>query len=170
MSTDEIPTSSPSPSDPLWVERTGSRTYRGFSGRGATVEIGPASEGAVFTPGELLKIALAGCAGMSSDVPLARRLGDDYSITIRVDGPKDVDEDRYPTLHETLELDLSALDDDTRERVLKVAARAIDQTCTVGRTLKAGVEIVTGFVDASAAPPEGGDRDGTDGASEAAIA
>src|SRR3712207_1002239 len=51
----------------LWVERTGTRTYTGFSSRGAEVRIGPADAGAVFTPGELLKIALAGCTGMSAD-------------------------------------------------------------------------------------------------------
>jgi uncharacterized OsmC-like protein len=143
----EIPASSPSSSDPLWVERTGSRTYVGRSGRGASVSIGPASEGAVFTPGELLKIALAACAGMSSDVPLARRLGDDYQVTITVDGTKDLAEDRYPQLTETIELDLSGLDADARERVLKVAERAIDQTCTVGRTLEAGVDVQRRFVD-----------------------
>jgi uncharacterized OsmC-like protein len=144
---DEIPTSSPSSKDPLWVERTGPRTYVGRSGRGATVQIGPESAGAVFTPGELLKVALAGCAGMSSDVPLARRLGDDYRVTITVDGPKNLEEDRYPQLTETFEIDLSALDADARERVLKVANRAIDQTCTVGRTLEAGVQIDRQFVD-----------------------
>ncbi|MEK8227765.1 hypothetical protein NKG05_19160 [Oerskovia sp. M15] len=39
----------PSSTDALWVERTGTRTYTGFSARGASVSIGPASEGAVFT-------------------------------------------------------------------------------------------------------------------------
>lgn len=144
---DQIPASSPSPNDPLWVERTGSRTYVGRSGRGATVQIGPASAGAVFTPGELLKIALAACAGMSSDVTLARRLGDDYQVTITVDGAKDLTDDRYPSLTETIELDLSGLDAETRERVLTVANRAIDQTCTVGHTLEAGATIERRFVD-----------------------
>jgi uncharacterized OsmC-like protein len=149
---DAIPASSPSPSDPLWVERTGSRTYRGRSGRGATVEIGPAGSGARFTPGELLKIALAACAGMSSDVPLARRLGDDYQVTISVDGPKDLAEDRYPELAETIELDLGGLDDAARERLLKVADRAIDQSCTVEHTLTAGVAVGRRFVDKTADP------------------
>ena len=128
----------PSPTDPLWVERNGIRTYTGFSARGARVEIGPADAGAVFTPGELLKIALAACAGMSSDRAFARRLGDDYRTTIRVEDPKDVREDRYPVLTEKFEIDLSALDEEDRAKLLTIAQRSIDKTCTVGRTLKAG--------------------------------
>ena len=46
------------------VTRTGTRTYEGLNERGATVRIGgPELEGEHFTPGELLKLALIGCAG-----------------------------------------------------------------------------------------------------------
>ena len=125
----------------LWVERTGIRRYTGRSSRGAEVLIGSESDDGVFTPGELLKIALAGCSGLSSDQPLRRRLGDDYRAVIRVAGPADRDEERYPRIEETLEIDLSGLSAEDRERLLLVVTRAIDQVCTVGRTLKAGAEI-----------------------------
>ena len=125
----------------LWVERTGIRRYTGRSSRGAQVLIGSESDDGVFTPGELLKIALAGCSGLSSDQPLRRRLGDDYRAVIRVAGPADRDEERYPRIEETLEIDLSGLSAEDRERLLLVVTRAIDQVCTVGRTLKAGAEI-----------------------------
>jgi uncharacterized OsmC-like protein len=125
----------------LWVERTGIRRYTGRSSRGAEVLIGSESDDGVFTPGELLKIALAGCSGLSSDQPLRRRLGDDYPAVIRVAGPPDRDEERYPRIEETLEIDLSGLSAEDRERLLLVVTRAIDQVCTVGRTLKAGAEI-----------------------------
>jgi acylphosphatase len=62
----------------LWVERTGVRRYTGRSTRGAEVLIGSEDVDGVFTPGELLKIALAACSGMSSDHSLRSRLGDDY--------------------------------------------------------------------------------------------
>lgn len=137
-SNDPAPAVTPSPTDPLWVERTGTRTYRGFSARGATVEVGPVEAGAVFTPGELLKVALAACAGMSSDVKFARVLGDDYKVVVRVEDPKDLDEDRYPVLTERFEIDLSGLDEETRNKTLLLAQRSIDRVCTVGRTLKAG--------------------------------
>lgn len=125
----------------LWVERTGVRRYTGRSSRGAQVLIGSETDDGVFTPGELLKIALAGCSGLSSDAPLRRRLGDDYAAVIRVCGPADREAERYPALSETLEVDLSALTDDERDRLLVVVLRAIEQVCTVGRTLKAGAEI-----------------------------
>ena len=125
----------------LWVERTGSRRYTGYSSRGAQVLVGSEDVEGVFTPGELLKIALAACSGMSSDEPLARRLGDDYKAVVKVSGPADRDQERYPLLEETLELDLSGLSDDEKERVRVVVNRAIDLVCTVGRTLKAGTTV-----------------------------
>ncbi len=134
------PTVPTGPTD-LWVERTGIRRYTGRSSRGAEVLIGSETDEGVFTPGELLKIALAGCSGLSSDQPLRRRLGDDYRAVIRVSGPADRDEERYPRLAERLEVDLSGLDAEERERLLVVVRRAIDSVCTVGRTLKAGAEV-----------------------------
>lgn len=129
----------------LWVERTGTRRYTGRSSRGAEVLIGSESVPGVFTPGELLKIALAACSGMSSDFPLSRRLGDDYDATIRVSGAADRENEVYPQLDEVFELDLSELDDAARERLLVTVQRAIDKVCTVGRTLKAGSKVTLSF-------------------------
>jgi len=129
------------------VQRTGIRRFTGRSSRGAEVLIGSEGDEGVFTPGELLKIALAGCSGLSSDQPLRRRLGDDYRAVIRVSGPADRDEERYPRLTETLEIDLSGLSAEDTERLLLVVNRAIDQVCTVGRTLKAGAEIAFEVAD-----------------------
>lgn len=134
----------------LWVERTGTRRYTGYSSRGAEVLIGAEDVEGVFTPGELLKIALAACSGMSSDLPLARRLGDDYKAVIKVSGAADREQERYPLLEETLELDLSALSDNEKERLLVVVNRAIDQVCTVGRTLKSGTTVNFEVADAGA--------------------
>ncbi|OBJ70432.1 OsmC family protein [Mycobacterium sp. 1274756.6] len=125
----------------LWVERTGTRRYTGHSSRGAQVLIGSEDVPGVFTPGELLKIALAACSGMASDAPLSRRLGADYPATVHVAGPADRDLERYPQLTEQLELDLSALTDAERQRLRTVVERAIDASCTVGRTLTSGTAI-----------------------------
>ncbi|MDA4085289.1 hypothetical protein MHAS_00979 [Mycolicibacterium hassiacum DSM 44199] len=132
----------------LWVERTGVRSYTGRSSRGAQVLIGNEDVEGVFTPGELLKIALAACSGMASDAPLRRRLGDDYRVTIRVSGPADREQERYPHLAERMELDLSGLPEDEKARLLTVVHRAIDQVCTVGRTLKSGTEVTFEVADA----------------------
>jgi len=125
----------------LWVERTGVRRYTGRSSRGAQVLVGSEDVDGVFTPGELLKIALAACSGMASDAPLARRLGDDYAATVRVTGPPDREREIYPLLEESLEVDLSGLSEEDVARLLIVVNRAVDQTCTVGRTLKEGTTV-----------------------------
>jgi uncharacterized OsmC-like protein len=131
----------------LWVERTGVRRYTGHSSRGAAVLVGSDDVDGVFTPGELLKIALAACSGMASDSPLARRLGDDYQATVRVSGDADREQEVYPLLEEALEIDLSGLDDAEKTRVLTVVQRAVDQVCTVGRTLKSGTKVDFRVVD-----------------------
>jgi uncharacterized OsmC-like protein len=125
----------------LWVERTGVRRYTGHSSRGAEVLVGNEDVEGVFTPGELMKIALAACTGMSSDQPLRHRLGDDYTATIRVSGAADREQERYPLLQERLEVDLSGLAEDQLSRLLTVVERAVDQVCTVGRTLKSGTKV-----------------------------
>ena len=125
----------------LWVERTGVRRYTGHSSRGAEVLVGAEDVDGVFTPGELMKIALAACSGMSSDQPLARRLGDAYQATVRVSGAADRDEERYPLLEETLDVDLLGLSDEEAQRLEIVVKRAIDLVCTVGRTLKSGTKV-----------------------------
>ena len=131
----------------LWVERTGTRRYTGYSSRGAQVLVGSEDVAGVFTPGELMKIALAACSGMSSDQPRARRLGDDYQAVIKVSGAADRDQERYPLLEETLELDLSGLAAEEKERLLLVVDRAIDLVCTVGRTLKSGTTVTVEVTD-----------------------
>jgi uncharacterized OsmC-like protein len=131
----------------LWVERTGVRSYTGRSSRGAQVLVGNEDVEGVFTPGELMKIALAACSGMASDQPLRRRLGDDYTATIRVSGPPDRELERYPLLEENLEVDLSGLSDTEVSRLLTVVHRAVDQVCTVGRTLKSGTKVTFEVTD-----------------------
>ncbi len=125
----------------LWVERTGTRRYTGRSSRGAEVLIGSETVDGVFTPGELLKIALAACSGMSSDFPLSRRLGDDYDATIKVSGAADRENEVYPHLEEELTLDLSELDAEAQQRLVALVERSVDKVCTVGRTLKAGTKV-----------------------------
>jgi len=142
------------PTTDLWVERTGVRRYTGRSSRGAEVLIGSVTDDGVFTPGELMKIALAGCSGLSSDQPLRRRLGDEYAAVIRVSGAADRERELYPDLRETLEVDLSGLSAEEKERLLVVVNRAIDQVCTVGRTLKSGTEISFEVADANGTDPE----------------
>jgi len=140
----------------LWVERTGVRRYTGRSTRGAEVLVGSEDVEGVFTPGELMKIALAACSGMSSDHSLRNRLGDDYRATVRVSGAPDREREVYPHLDERLEVDLSALSDEEKVKLLTIVRRSIDKACTVGRTLKEGTEVTLAVVDEPLARRESG--------------
>jgi uncharacterized OsmC-like protein len=127
----------------VWVERVGQRTYRGHVARGASVMIGPdLAEG--FWPGELLKLALAGCAGMTADAALVRRLGDDVAVTVTADGRKHGSEDRFVAFEEHLLVDLSGLDETQQARLKKVIALSLDKACTIGSTVakSATVDVV----------------------------
>ena len=126
------------------VTRTGSRTYEGLNERGATVRIGGSElEGEHFTPGELLKIALIGCAGLSTDRVAARRLGDDYAITIWAHGVSDPETNRYTRIEEELLVDLGGLDPSDRTKLIDIMERAIERGCTVARSVEDSIELDT---------------------------
>lgn len=68
--TQSVPATS-GPSNPLYLERTGVRQYVARNARGAEVLVGDGP--GRFSPGDLLKLALAGCNAMSSDVHVLLR-------------------------------------------------------------------------------------------------
>ena len=105
------------------------RRYTGHSSRGAEVLVGSEDVDGVFTPGELMKIALAACSGMSSDLPLARRLGDDYQATVRVSGDADREQERLSAAEETLEIDLSGLSDEEKSSACWSSSSARSTRC-----------------------------------------
>ncbi|AWB96209.1 hypothetical protein DCE93_11560 [Agromyces badenianii] len=124
------------------VTRTGSRTYEGLNERGSTVLIGPEEVEGHFTPGELLKLALAGCAGMSADRVAARQLGEDFEMTVWAHGTSDA-ENRYSRVDEELLVDLSVLDESERAKLVAIMVKAIDRGCTVARSVHGCVDLET---------------------------
>jgi uncharacterized OsmC-like protein len=66
---------------------------------------------------------------------------------VKVSGAADRDQERYPQLRETLELDLSGLREEEAARLRVVVNRAVDQVCTVGRTLKSGTDVIFDIAD-----------------------
>ncbi|MDO5052392.1 MAG: OsmC family protein [Pseudoclavibacter sp.] len=133
--------------------RTGPRTFLGRNGRGDEVPIGPDDVPGHFRPGELLKLALAGCAGMSADAVLSRRLGEGFGMRIEIAGDADREQNRYPEISERIELDLSGLDEAAREQLLLALDRAIAATCTVQRTVEAGARVRHEVADPETADP-----------------
>lgn len=144
--TDTLPAPAPSARagrGSVSATRTGARTYLGRNDRGSEVLIGPAGADGHFTPGELLKLALAGCAGMSSDRVISRRLGEDYAATVWAHGEADPDEERYPSIDEELLLELDGLSEPQLAALRAVIGKAIERACTVGRSVAVGIEVST---------------------------
>ena len=125
------------------VTRIGPRMYEGLNERGATLRVGgPELEGEHFSPGELLKLALIACSGLSADRVTARRLGEDFALTVWAHG-KSADDNRYHRIDEEFLLDLSGLDAAERQQLLDVMTKAIERGCTVARTIEEVVEMPT---------------------------
>lgn len=123
----------------VWADRVAPRSLIGRTQKGIEIPIG-AGEGEV-SPGELLKLALIGCAGMTSDHALSRRLGDDYAIRLWVHGVSDEVEDRYAVVPEEIQLDLDEVDEKTLRSLGGVLARAIAAGCTIERSVVPGMEV-----------------------------
>lgn len=123
----------------VWVDRVASRQLVGYNQRGVEIPIGM-EEGRI-SPGELLKLALAGCAGMSLDHSAARRLGENFAMRIFAHGLADPEEDRYFEIIEQIQLEIESLTPQERRVLTSVIDRAIDAACTIQRTLKPGAEV-----------------------------
>ena len=130
------PEPAPGPA-PVHVERTGTRRYVARNDRGAEVQIGGEEVDAVFTPGELLAIALGACNVMSTDLPLVRRLGEDFTAQVSVRRTKLAEENRYTAADVELVLGPEAAD--RLAELEPVITRAVERGCTVGRTIEAGL-------------------------------
>ncbi|GAB2548744.1 OsmC family protein [Brachybacterium huguangmaarense] len=132
----------------VWADRTGRRELVGRNQRGVEIPIGH-GEGRI-SPGELLKLALIGCAGMSADFTISRRLGDDFPMRLLAHGTSAEESNRYEEIDEEIQLDLSGLDEAGQERLRRLILQAIGVGCTVERTLVADPEIRHGIVDVPA--------------------
>ncbi|SED71500.1 OsmC family protein [Ruania alba] len=129
----ELPTSG------LRIERTGTRQYVARNDRGGEVAIGPREIDGVFNPGELMALALAACTMMSADLPIGRRLGEDFTGGAVVRTEKDEQQNRYTSAEVDVLLDTDSLTEKETEALVRVISRAAEQACTVGRTLHAGL-------------------------------
>lgn len=127
-----------SPARALWAERQGGPEYIAYNGRGAQVRLGRGDADGVFSPGELLKIALAACNALSADHVLRSRLGEDFPAVVGVSSTGVEGENRYGSMDVELVLDMSGLEEDRRAKLPERVARTAERQCTVGRTLKAG--------------------------------
>ena len=117
----------------LWVERNKDGSWDAFSDDGAHIKFGKGR--GVFTPGDLMKIALAGCAALSSQFAIEHTLGDGKGARI-VDGTYDADSDAYINFNEQVVVDATdaKLSEEDADKLKERVTRHIEKGCTVKHT------------------------------------
>ena len=100
----------------LWVERNKDGSWDAFGEDGAHIKFGKGR--GQFTPGDLMKIALAGCAALSSQFAIEHTLGEGKGAKIVVDGTYDADNDAYIGFDEQVVIDATdaGLSDEDAEK------------------------------------------------------
>lgn len=118
----------------LWVERNKDGSWDAFSDDGAHIKFGKGR--GVFTPGDLMKIALAGCAALSSQFAIEHTLGDGKGARIVVDGTYDDDSDAYINFNEQVVVDATdaKLSEEDADKLKERVTRHIEKGCTVKHT------------------------------------
>ena len=118
----------------LWVERNKDGSWDAFSDDGAHIKFGKGR--GVFTPGDLKKIALAGCAALSSQFAIEHTLGDGKGAKIVVDGTYDADSDAYINFNEQVVVDATdaKLSEEDANKLKERVTRHIEKGCTVKHT------------------------------------
>lgn len=118
----------------LWVERNKDGSWDAFSDDGAHIKFGKGR--GVFTPGDLMKIALAGCAALSSQFAIEHTLGDGKGARIVVDGTYDANSDAYINFNEQVVVDATdaKLSEEDADKLKERVTRHIEKGCTVKHT------------------------------------
>ena len=118
----------------LWVERNKDGSWDAFSDDGAHIKFGKGR--GVFTPGDLMKIALAGCAALSSQFAIEHTLGDGKGARIVVDGTYDADSDAYINFNEQVVVDATdaKLSEEDANKLKERVTRHIEKGGTVKHT------------------------------------
>ncbi|NMN00074.1 peroxiredoxin [Bifidobacterium sp. DSM 109958] len=118
----------------LWVEKNKDGSWDAFSEDGAHIKFGKGA--GVFTPGDLMKIALAGCAALSSEFAVSHTLGEGKGARVVVDGTYDADNDSYINFNEQVVVDAidAGLSQEDADKLKERITRHINKGCTVKHT------------------------------------
>lgn len=117
------------------VRLVGQHDFVATNDRGASVRVGRKGAPGAFTPVELLLAAAAGCAAVTAETLVTRRV--EGGLVARADDVRPAGAHELDAVPITLDYDISQLDDGQRAALDAAVRRAIDQLCTVTRTLKA---------------------------------
>lgn len=129
----------------LEVQRDGERAFVGRNERGAEVRIGRKGAEGAFSPAELLQIAAAGCAAVTAEQLITRRIGEDAKFRVGVTADRREGASELDAVHVAFDVDVSGLSVDDRAALAIAVDRAIERLCTVSRTLKKGIPVTETF-------------------------
>ncbi|MFT8330693.1 OsmC family protein [Bifidobacterium psychraerophilum] len=118
----------------LWVERNKDGSWDAFSEDGAHLKFGKGK--GVFSPGDLMKIALGACAALSSSFAVEHSLGKGKGPHVVIDGNYDAENDTYLAFTEQVTVDATDanLSDEEAEKLKDRMTRHIEKACTVKHT------------------------------------
>lgn len=122
----------------VYVERT-DHGFTATNDRGARVAVGSSDEQGVFTPVELLLVALGGCEIVTIEPLTAKRGHRLVKLAVRVDAEK-VEPTKLGPVTATYEIELPPGDEQAAEVFRSVAQRVHERHCTVGRALREPTE------------------------------
>lgn len=127
----------------LCVERKDDGTWEASSDDGARLSFGK-GEG-MFTPVELMQIALAGCTALSSQYAIEHSLGESASARVVVSGRYDPEEGTYTQFNEDVTVDATSanppLSDEATSELKARMERHISKGCTVKHTLESAAPV-----------------------------
>ncbi len=121
------------------VVRTLDGDYVGSNERGARVAIGSSTEEGVFSPVELLLIALGGCELVTIEPLTAKRGHRLVKLEVTVTA-ENVAPTKLGAITSTYEIELPEGDEKATEVFEAVARRVHEHHCTVGRALRENTE------------------------------
>lgn len=121
----------------LEVERVGAHLFVGRNERGAEVRIGSDQTEGVFSPGELLQLAVASCTTVTVEEMVVRRSGPDAKVDATVTRDRAPGSHEYQRLSVTLSVDVDGAD----EAVVRALHTAVERQCTISRTVERGAPV-----------------------------
>ena len=118
----------------LWVERNKDGSWDAFSDDGAHIKFG--KDRGQFTPGDLMKVALAGLRRAVQPVRHRTTLGEGRGAKIVVGWHVDPENDAYTGFEEQVVIDASdaGLSEEDADKLKERVTRHIDKGCTVKHT------------------------------------
>ncbi len=120
------------------LSRTGPLTFRATNERGATIDLGPGNA-ELFSPVELLLVAIAGCTAMDVDSITGKRAEPDrFEVTSTGRKVRDGDGNHLVDLSVdfSVSFPLGESGDSARKVLTTAIQRSHDRLCTVSRTVE----------------------------------